>query len=84
MNDEYQNVIKWQQAADFLQYTALSFLFISLVVLDKMPKHAAQTAVWYFATALMLMTTAGFFVSQKALKKHIDYNNKEMERIKNG
>lgn len=72
---------KWQGWADFLQFGSLGLLFISLFVLEALPKETARAVVWYWAGFMFVLATVAFFVAQKALKYKMGYLNSEGKRV---
>lgn len=79
--DKRAEADKWQGWTDVFQFGTLGLLFVTMFILNSLPKAEAKAVVWYFAGVLFILATTGFLLGRVAIKKQSTYMKAEQERL---
>ncbi len=72
---------KWNNWADFLQFSSIAWLFVMIFILESVSKETARTLVWWLAAFGFIYGTIAFLVARVALKHRMAYLNAEGKRV---
>ena len=67
------NYKKWQICLDIMQASCLLGIFIGIMVLENLPRETAQSAVWYWAGAEILLVFLTYLVQRQSDKARRAY-----------
>jgi len=75
-----QEAEKWRTVTDFLHYSSLAVLFMSLFIFEAIGKNTAKKVVIPWACAFFVYSTLGFIVGWVSANKTKKYFNQQFEK----